>query len=361
VTVEPHSPSVESDGEARSILTETDLITGCINRCVPDCGWFEGDEPCYFTFPDGTVIKTKQQEISDTDTWVELYVHMEEKLISDLNSISLADKAVKKYLEEEDNLYHFKYEFSLPTGEVTYELLQFGAGEMAAEHTKVSGIRFEELEYWVQKSINGNWIASIQGDQEMTNSTNAPDNTVSKDSDRFALVWAQYTEDNRSADDLRSEVSDISEDMKNMADNFQIVTSDPYFVKFSEPFDNSFNGRSDDFETLSVSELTDTEEDTPEDEVQQAIWVVNFAENYDFSEDFNLEEVAIRLNIPSLSARTDPYAYNLFLINKKNQKVLFQAWEAGDQAEGQLTDPDDDDFRYNIKNISNFVNSLIGL
>jgi hypothetical protein len=327
---------------------------------VPDCGWFEGDEPCYFTFPDGTVIKTKQQEISDTDTWVELYVHMEEKLISDLNSISLADKAVKKYLEEEDNLYHFKYEFSLPTGEVTYEFLQFGAGEMAAEHTKASGIKLEELQYWAQKSINGNWIASIKGDQEMTNSTNASENTRSKDTDRIALVWAQYTPDNRSADDLSSAVTDIYEDMKNRSEFHEITVSKPYFVKFLEPFDNSFNGKKNLFEVVSITDISDCDEDASEEEVQQALWVVNFPESYDFSEDFNLEEVAIRLNIPSLSARTNPYAYNLFLIDKKNQKVWFQTWEAGDQCEGQLTDPDDDDFRYEIKNISNFVKSLTG-
>ena len=146
-----------------------------------------------------------------------------------------------------------------------------------------------------------------------------------------------------------------------MAANFKIIIADPYFVKFLGLFNNTFNGMRDQFEVLSISELTDTDEDTPEDELQQALWIVSFPENYDFSEDFNLEEVAIRLNLPSLSARTNPYAYNLFLINNKNQKVLFQSWEAGDQSEGQLTNPDDDDFRYNIKNISNLVNSLIGL
>jgi ribosomal protein L40E len=360
--VNPHSPVMDmEESEAQATVTVTDLISGCISNCVPDCGWFEGDEPCYFTFPDGTIIKTKQQEISDIDTWIELYDHMEEKLVSDLNGISLADKAVKKYLEEEGNLYHFKYEFSLPTGEVTYELLQFGAGEMAAEHTNASGIRCEELEYWVQKSRSGNWIAVIKGDQEVTNSTNDLNNSVSKDADRIALVWAQYTPDNRNADDLSSEVIDIYEDMINVSESYGITISEPYFVKFLDSFDNSFNGEKSLFEVVPIADISDCDEDASEDEVQQALWVVNFPENYDFSEDFNLEEVSIRLNIPSLSARTNPYAYNLFLIDKKNQKVLFQTWEAGDPCEGQLTDPDDDDFRYEIKNISNFVKSLTGV
>lgn len=354
--IKPPSATQEmGDGDMLSLLSTF------VNQCVPDCGWFEGDEECSFSLPDGSIVVTKQEEVTDADTWVELYSKMKTKLITDVNGASLLDEEAKEYLEDEGNLYHFKYEFNFPTGEITYEMMQFGSGEIAAECTESHGVKLEELEQWVEKSAENNWIPTREEDRHMQNVNDEFGGILSKDSDRFALVWAQYTEDNRSADDLSSEVSDISEDMKNMADNFQIVISDPYFVKFSEPFDNSFNGRSDDFEILSLSELTDTDEDTSEDEVQQAIWIVNFAENYDFSEDFNLEEVAIRLNIPSLSARTDPYAYNLFLINKKNQKVMFQAWEAGDQSEGQLTDPDDDDFRYNIKNISNFVNSLIGL
>ena len=97
-----------------------------------------------------------------------------------------------------------------------------------------------------------------------------------------------------------------------------------YNVKFLESFDNSFNGKKDLFEVVESTNLSDCDEDTSDEEVHQALWVVNFPESYDFSEDFNLEEIAIRLNIPSLSARTNPHAYNLFLIDKKIRRYGFK-------------------------------------
>ena len=187
----------------------------------------------------------------------------------------------------------------------------------------------------------------------------------------FAVISVQIyefePEDLENVNDCKNKVINVVEAIKNnlkskLANNGEI--SEPYYLDVPNQ-SPSWSGEMASFRILNMNDIDSSDFECLH-ECLLVCFFINFSENYQFSlDEFDtiydaLEDLGgTTLDLPEISQQDDLiYAINLYLVHNNARLVAFQAWEMGEAIEGQLSDPDDEDFNYQWETFSNLVKNF---